>query len=161
MHRPQAVAPGVLLEHDQAEPRAIGPLANANQFQKVQALIQKGIDEGARVAAGGDARAAAWHRVADLDDVSWVFDHAAIAARALAHLRAEVMSSDLARALVPEAFSQAELRAAVDAVRGTRTDAGNFRKRFLRLEEDGTVVARPGRRITGRRPARVWSFSGA
>jgi len=37
----------------EAEPRAMGPLANANQFQKVQALIQKGIDEGATVAAGG------------------------------------------------------------------------------------------------------------
>ncbi len=34
---------------DGAEPGAIGPLANANQFQKVQGLIQKGIDEGARL----------------------------------------------------------------------------------------------------------------
>ena len=32
---------------ENAEKGAIGPLANANQFQKVQALIQKGIDEGA------------------------------------------------------------------------------------------------------------------
>ena len=39
-----------------AEKGAIGPLANANQFQKVQGLIQKGIDEGARVAAGGVGR---------------------------------------------------------------------------------------------------------
>ncbi len=39
-----------------AEKGAIGPLANGNQFQKVQALIQKGIDEGARVAAGGVGR---------------------------------------------------------------------------------------------------------
>ena len=35
---------------------AIGPLANANQFKKVQGLIQKGIDEGAKVAAGGVGR---------------------------------------------------------------------------------------------------------
>ncbi|MDZ4691606.1 aldehyde dehydrogenase family protein [Terricaulis sp.] len=41
---------------DQAEAGAIGPLANANQFQKVQGLIQKGIDEGARLAAGGVGR---------------------------------------------------------------------------------------------------------
>jgi aldehyde dehydrogenase (NAD+) len=40
----------------QAEPGNIGPLANANQFTKVQGLIQKGIDEGARVAAGGVGR---------------------------------------------------------------------------------------------------------
>ena len=41
---------------DKAEQGAIGPLANANQFQKVQGLIQKGIDEGAKVAAGGVGR---------------------------------------------------------------------------------------------------------
>jgi aldehyde dehydrogenase (NAD+) len=41
---------------DNAEKGAIGPLANSNQFQKVQGLIQKGIDEGARVAAGGVGR---------------------------------------------------------------------------------------------------------
>ena len=46
----------------EAEPRAIGPLANANQFQKVQALIQKGIDEGARVAAGGVGRPEGFNR---------------------------------------------------------------------------------------------------
>lgn len=39
-----------------AEKGAIGPLANANQFSKVQSLIQKGIEEGARVAAGGIGR---------------------------------------------------------------------------------------------------------
>jgi aldehyde dehydrogenase (NAD+) len=39
-----------------AERGAIGPLANANQFQKVQGLIQKGIEEGAKVAAGGPGR---------------------------------------------------------------------------------------------------------
>jgi len=39
-----------------AEPGAIGPLANANQYTKVQALIQKGIDEGAKVVAGGVGR---------------------------------------------------------------------------------------------------------
>jgi aldehyde dehydrogenase (NAD+) len=47
---------------DSAEPGAIGPLANANQFQKVQGLIQKGIDEGARVAAGGVGRPEGFNR---------------------------------------------------------------------------------------------------
>ena len=41
---------------DKAEKGAIGPLANGNQFKKVQALIQKGIDEGATLAAGGVGR---------------------------------------------------------------------------------------------------------
>ncbi len=35
---------------------AIGPISNANQFQKVQDLIQKGIDEGATLVAGGTGR---------------------------------------------------------------------------------------------------------
>ncbi|MFY9918920.1 MAG: aldehyde dehydrogenase family protein, partial [Mycobacterium sp.] len=36
--------------------RAIGPVASKAQFDKVQGLIQKGIDEGATVAAGGPGR---------------------------------------------------------------------------------------------------------
>ncbi|MBL8559377.1 MAG: aldehyde dehydrogenase family protein [Hyphomonadaceae bacterium] len=38
------------------EGRPMGPLSNANQFQKVQALIQKGIDEGATLVTGGVGR---------------------------------------------------------------------------------------------------------
>jgi aldehyde dehydrogenase (NAD+) len=34
----------------------IGPLSNGTQFKKVQALIEKGIEEGARVVAGGPGR---------------------------------------------------------------------------------------------------------
>ncbi len=47
---------------DTAEPGPIGPLANGNQFQKVQDLIQKGIDEGATVAAGGVGRPEGFNR---------------------------------------------------------------------------------------------------
>ncbi len=38
------------------EKGAIGPISNANQYQKVQDLIQKGIDEGATLLAGGTGR---------------------------------------------------------------------------------------------------------
>ncbi|WP_016747451.1 aldehyde dehydrogenase family protein [Rhizorhabdus wittichii] len=41
---------------DEAVKGAIGPLANTAQFHKVQLLIQKGIEEGATVAAGGTGR---------------------------------------------------------------------------------------------------------
>ncbi len=34
----------------------LGPLVNANQFKRVQALIQSGIDEGARLVTGGTGR---------------------------------------------------------------------------------------------------------
>ncbi|HVY84393.1 MAG TPA: aldehyde dehydrogenase family protein, partial [Caulobacterales bacterium] len=47
---------------DKAEKGDIGPLANANQFQKVQALIQKGIDGGARLVAGGVGRPEGFNR---------------------------------------------------------------------------------------------------
>src|SRR5262249_40477747 len=47
---------------DHAEGGQIGPLANANQFQKVQALIQKGVDEGARLVAGGVGRPDGFNR---------------------------------------------------------------------------------------------------
>ena len=40
--------------HD--EGRHIGPVVNEVQFNKIQALIQKGIDEGARLVAGGPGR---------------------------------------------------------------------------------------------------------
>lgn len=39
-----------------APPGAIGPISNANQYQKVQDLIQKGIEEGATLVAGGPGR---------------------------------------------------------------------------------------------------------
>lgn len=110
------------------------------------------------VRAGGDARAVAWESVATLEVASLAFDHAAIVARALEALRRDALEPRVARALVPETFTILELRAAVDAVQGTRTDAGNFRKRFLRLVDDGVVEAAPGRRVTGRRPAQVWRF---
>ncbi len=47
---------------DKAEQGNIGPLANPKQFEKVQGLIQKGIDEGATVAAGGTGRPDGFNR---------------------------------------------------------------------------------------------------
>ena len=48
----QAVKVGPALE----EGRHIGPVVNAVQFNKIQDLIQKGIDEGAKLVAGGTGR---------------------------------------------------------------------------------------------------------
>jgi aldehyde dehydrogenase (NAD+) len=41
---------------DPADPRAIGPVASRVQFDKIQRLIQAGIDEGADLVAGGPGR---------------------------------------------------------------------------------------------------------
>jgi aldehyde dehydrogenase (NAD+) len=46
----------------EAEKGAIGPLSNANQYEKVNALIQKGVEEGARLAAGGPGRPDGFNR---------------------------------------------------------------------------------------------------
>jgi len=58
----QVAAAIKVMEPASAERGAIGPLANANQFQKVQALVQKGIEEGARVMAGGVGRPEGFNR---------------------------------------------------------------------------------------------------
>ncbi|MCV6592435.1 MAG: aldehyde dehydrogenase family protein [Silicimonas sp.] len=52
----KAVAESVEVNVASAEGRHIGPLVNELQFNKVQDLIQRGIDEGARLVAGGVGR---------------------------------------------------------------------------------------------------------
>jgi len=60
MDEAAAIAAGVANAIRVGEPRdegiEVGPLVSAQQWQKVQDLIQKGIDEGATLAAGGTGR---------------------------------------------------------------------------------------------------------
>ena len=41
---------------------------------------------------------------------------------------------------------------------GRAQDAGNFRRRFARLLDDGLVEQAPGKRITASKPALVYRF---
>jgi aldehyde dehydrogenase (NAD+) len=50
------VANGTKVGDPRAEGSEIGPVVSQVQFEKIQALIQKGIDEGATLAAGGTGR---------------------------------------------------------------------------------------------------------
>ena len=50
------VAKSVQVGDSHAEGRHIGPVVNELQWNKIQGLIQKGIDEGARLVAGGPGR---------------------------------------------------------------------------------------------------------
>jgi len=50
------VAAKIAVGSPRDEGRHLGPVVNAVQFAKIQDLIQKGIDEGARVVAGGTGR---------------------------------------------------------------------------------------------------------
>ncbi|MCC1492096.1 aldehyde dehydrogenase family protein [Cognatishimia sp. F0-27] len=52
----RAVAEKVTVGPASEEGRHIGPVVNATQWEKIQDLIQKGIDEGARLVTGGPGR---------------------------------------------------------------------------------------------------------
>ncbi|MBK8323755.1 MAG: aldehyde dehydrogenase family protein [Betaproteobacteria bacterium] len=54
----KAAAESLVVGEPRAEATQLGPLANAAQFRKVAALIQAGIDEGAKLVAGGPGRPA-------------------------------------------------------------------------------------------------------
>ena len=51
-----AALAGVVVGDPQAPTTTTGPIANERQFQRVQALIDKGISEGAKLVAGGTGR---------------------------------------------------------------------------------------------------------
>lgn len=113
------------------------------------------------VRAGGDAAQARWLDVGELlgDASRLAFDHAEILGAALARLRADLDRTSLAFELVPETFTIPELRAVHEAVRGEPLDPGNFRKRFLRLIEDGVIEPAKGKRTTASKPANVYRFA--
>lgn len=114
-----------------------------------------------RVQAGDDAAAARWASVSRIEEVELAFDHAEILDVALEHLRTHVDDDlRLARALVPEAFTKAELRRVYECVSGQAYDKSNFNKRFNRMVEDGLIVDAPGRRAAAGpgRPAALYAF---
>jgi 8-oxo-dGTP diphosphatase len=84
------------------------------------------------------------------------FDHDAIVRATLDRVRHDIERTSTALHLAPETFSVGELRAVFEALLGRPLDAGNFRRRFLRLIEDGVVVKAPGTRVTGRKRAQVF-----
>jgi 8-oxo-dGTP diphosphatase len=110
------------------------------------------------VHAGSDAAAAGWCSIAELGARALAFDHAEIVAAGIARLRERVEQSAIAFELVPPTFTIAELRAVFEVIKGAPYDPGNFRRRFLRLVEDGTIQPAPGKRVTSSRPAKVYRF---
>lgn len=110
------------------------------------------------VRGGSDAADAKWFSMTELPDLA--FDHPLIVDAAQAHLRRRLADSAIAFELVPEAFTVGDLRSVWGAVMGQPMDAGNFRRRFRRLVDDGIVEEAPGRRPTTTKPAAVWRFLG-
>lgn len=114
----------------------------------------------ALIRAGGDAARARWFSIAELPrEEALAFDHAEILQATLDKARADLDRSALAFELVPETFTIQELRAVHEAIRGEPLDPGNFRKKFLRMIEDGDIEAARGKRATVSKPASVYRFA--
>jgi 8-oxo-dGTP diphosphatase len=129
------------------------------------------------IRAGGDVSHAKWFDVSELSPsagaaakgarratkqdgarAELAFDHAEILDAALDRMRADLDRTAIAFELVPETFTIQELRAVHEAIRGEPLDPGNFRKRFLRLIEDGVIEPARGKRPTASKPAAVYRF---
>jgi 8-oxo-dGTP diphosphatase len=111
------------------------------------------------IRAGGDVSVARWFSVAELGGASLAFDHLEIVEATLAKARADLDRSAIAFELVPETFTIQELRGVHEAIRGEALDPGNFRKKFLRMIEDGHIEAARGKRATASKPANVYRFA--
>jgi len=120
------------------------------------ALVRSSLIPRIRGGGGGDASLARWHAVAELPALA--FDHETIVAATLARARADLDRTTIAFELVPETFTIQELRTVHEAIRGQPLDPGNFRKRFLRMMEDGLIESARGKRATASKPASVYRF---
>ncbi|MEE2787248.1 MAG: NUDIX domain-containing protein [Myxococcota bacterium] len=110
------------------------------------------------VTAGRSAEAVGWHSLSE-NKAGLAFDHNDIVEHGVQRIRGKLNYAPIAFDLVAESFTIAELRSVHEAVRGAEIDAGNFRRKFLRMVEDGWVEKAPGRRHTAGKPAAVFRFN--
>ena len=108
---------------------------------------------------GSDAAHAALVPVAEVqsDRVRLAFDHRLIVEDAVARLRAELDTSDVAVGFCPPEFTIRELRDVFEAILQTELDSGNFQRRVTQRPGFLTPTERrvmPGER--GGRPATLW-----
>ncbi|HEY2370388.1 MAG TPA: NUDIX domain-containing protein, partial [Polyangiaceae bacterium] len=77
-----------------------------------------------RVRPGGDASRVRWMAIDDalLDRAELAFDHRAILAAAVEHVRARLETTAISQSLVPDTFTIPELRAAFEIVTGNKLD---------------------------------------
>ncbi len=112
------------------------------------------------VRAGGDVSHVRWFAAEELppEGAELAFDHGDIFEAALERMRGDLDRTALAFALVPDTFTIQELRGVHEALRGEALDPGNFRKKFLRMVEEGVIEAARGKRPTASKPASVYRF---
>lgn len=87
------------------------------------------------------------------------FDHGEILADARAFVQRELLTSSIAFELTPETFTIQELRGTYEVILGEPLDPGNFRKRFLRMLDEGVIVETREMRRTPSKPARLYRFA--
>jgi 8-oxo-dGTP diphosphatase len=108
-----------------------------------------------RVQAATDATATQWAGASDPPKLA--FDHGEILALALDHLRRRLAQSPrIAFHLVPRELTIGDLRRVYEVIEGTTHDKANFRRRFLRLVDEGEIEPIEGQQRTGGRPAAVY-----
>jgi 8-oxo-dGTP diphosphatase len=133
----------------------------------------------ARVRAGDDAVEAEWRSIWHFQEFMeerpdkyafttvdampcLAFDHGKILKMAVDRIRGKMdYDPRLARALLPEKFTQKQFRRVHEVVKGVTYDRSNFSRRFRRMLEDGRFVESnetaelPG----GGRPPKLYTFS--
>jgi 8-oxo-dGTP diphosphatase len=110
------------------------------------------------IRAGGDVAHAKWFSLPLLSKEALAFDHREILDAALARARADLDRTAIAFELVPDTFTIQELRGVHEAIRGETLDPGNFRKKVLRMIEDGLIDEAKGKRPTVSKPASIYRF---
>jgi 8-oxo-dGTP diphosphatase len=109
-----------------------------------------------RVRGGGDVSHAQWMDATA--DLRLAFDHKKILEAARTRIRERIQTTNIAASLVPRTFTIPELRNVYAIVTGATQDAGNFRRKFQALMNDGIVELAPGKRLTSSKPAAVYRF---
>lgn len=110
-----------------------------------------------RTVGGGDVTHAQFLDVSKAHKLA--FDHAEILAAARAFVQRELLQSSIAFELTPETFTIQELRGTYEVILGEALDPGNFRKRFLRMLEEGIITETREMRRTPSKPARLYRFA--
>lgn len=103
--------------------------------------------------AATDASEAQWFALADIPTLA--FDHRAILDLAVTRLRAKLEYSTIAYALLPPAFSLAQLQKVYEIILDRPLDKRNFRKKILSL---GLLEPTTQRSSGAHRPATLYVF---
>lgn len=112
-------------------------------------------DYSSRIRAATDAAATQWALANDPPKLA--FDHSEILTFTLRHLRDELARDPhIAFHLVPREFTIGDLRRVYEILEGTSYDKANFRRKFLRLVEEGKIASSEGQQSTGGRPAAIY-----